>query len=79
MVIYRSLLVHASPAFFRYMAEMAVSAARESGYGSYPMPAAWIWEEKGLFSVQILLLHEIYGSCALMESKSSLSLLKPDK
>lgn len=55
MVTYGSLLAHSLPAFFLGKVKTDVSAARESGHGSFPMPPAWIWEEKGLFSVQVLL------------------------
>ena len=60
MVTYGSLLVHSLPAFFLDKVKTAVSAARESGYGSFPMPPAQIWEEKGIFSVQVLLGRDLW-------------------
>lgn len=57
---YGSLLVHSLSAFFLDKVKTAVSAAKESGYDSFPMSPAWIWEEKGILSVQVLLGKDLW-------------------
>lgn len=49
MVTYGCLFVHSLPTFSLDKPKPAVSAARDPGYGSLPMPAVWIWEEKDIF------------------------------
>ena len=60
MMTYGSLLIHSLPAFFLDKVKPAVSAARESGYGSFPIPPAWVCEEKVIFSVQVLLGRDLW-------------------
>lgn len=60
MVRYGFLLVHSLPAFFLDKVKPAVTVARESGYGNLPMPPAWIWEETGMSSMQILLGRDLW-------------------
>lgn len=49
MITYGCLFAHSLPTFSLGKLKTAVSAARDPGYGSLPMPAAWIWEEKDIF------------------------------
>lgn len=49
MITYGCLFVHSLPTLSLDNLKTAVAAARDPGYGSLPMPAVWIWEEKNIF------------------------------